>query len=252
MLFKYIEKVNKLNSNIFKSKVNMKSAILPVQLTVIFLILFSGCVSAKKTIEGVSKNESTEWSNTFIVGTDKTDLPKVLLIGDSHVERYYPVVIENLKGKVYCSKFTTSRSFGDPNFIEQLDLVLKKFDFDVICINNGLHGEFYSIDEYKNYFPVVCDLIKKKSRKGIIWVNTTAFRKRNSLDEFHERNSQVVMRNKVCLEFTTKNQIPLLDFYTASLNNKEYFTNDGIHFNETGVKVQAEMLCVEINKKLKK
>jgi hypothetical protein len=230
----------------------MKSAIVTVQLTVIFLILFSSCVSIKKTLVGSSVNESTEWSNTFIVGTDKTNLPKVLLIGDSHVERYYPVVTENLNGKAYCSKFTTSRSLGDSNFIEQLDLILKKFDFDVICFNNGLHGEFYSVDEYKNYLPVVYNLIKKKSKKGIIWINTTAIRKRNSLDEFHERNNQIVMRNKVCLEFTTKNQIPLLDFYTASLNNKDYYTNDGIHFNETGVKAQAELLCVEINKKLKK
>ena len=229
----------------------MKSAIVTAQITSIILILLSSCVSTKKTLLGSSLNESTEWSNTFIVGTDKTDLPKVLLIGDSHVERYYPKVTENLNGKAYCSKFTTSRSLGDPNLIEQLDLILKKFDFDVICFNNGLHGEFYSVDEYKNYLPVVYNLIKKKSRKGIIWINTTAFRKRNSLDEFHERNNQVVMRNKVCLEFTTKNQIPLLDFYTASLNNKDYYTNDGIHFNETGVKAQAELLCVEINKKLK-
>jgi hypothetical protein len=214
--------------------------------------MLTSCILQRKVEKGISKDESTEWSNTFICGTDKTDLPKVLLIGDSHVERYYPVVTENLKGKAYCSKFTTSRSLGDPNFMEQLDLVLKKFDFDVICFNNGLHGEFYSVDEYKNYLPVVYNLIKKKSRKGIIWVNTTAFRKQNSLDEFHERNNQVVMRNKVCLEFTTKNQISLVDFYTASLNNKDYYTNDGVHLNETGVKAQAEMLCVEINKKLKK
>ena len=66
----------------------MKSAIATVQLTFIFLILFTGCVSTKKALVGSSLNESTEWSNTFIVGIDKTDLPKVLLIGDSHVERY--------------------------------------------------------------------------------------------------------------------------------------------------------------------
>lgn len=190
----------------------------------LILVTLTSCILQRKVEEGISKDESTECSNTFIFGTDKTDLPKVLLIGDSHVERYYPVVTENLKGKAYCSKFTTSRSLGDPNLIEQLDLILKKIDFDVICFNNGLHGEFYSVGEYKNYLPVVYNVIKKKSRKGIIWINTTAFRKRNSLDEFHERNNQVVMRNKACLEFTTENQIPLLDFYTASLNNKEYYT----------------------------
>ena len=52
-----------------------------------------------------------------MVSVNNHDLPRVLIIGDSHVERYYPLVAARLQDKAYCSKFTTSRSLGDPALI---------------------------------------------------------------------------------------------------------------------------------------
>ena len=53
-------------------------------------------------------NESISWNHSWIVkSTPAQNLPNVLLIGDSHVERYYPVVNNLLKDKAVVSKITT-------------------------------------------------------------------------------------------------------------------------------------------------
>ena len=216
----------------------------------LILVMLTSCILQRKVEKGISKDESTEWSQTFVVGTDKTDLPKVLLIGDSHVERYYQVVVERLKGIAYCSKFTTSRSLGDPVYKDQLELLFKQFNFDIITFNNGLHGSGYKLEEYSRDIPFVYELLKKKSRKAIIWVNTTAWRMKENPDEF--KNIKLITdRNKFVKEFTSKNQIPLIDFYSISIANKDYYSNDYLHFNNRGVNAQAELICAQINKLLK-
>ncbi|MDP4197723.1 MAG: SGNH/GDSL hydrolase family protein, partial [Bacteroidota bacterium] len=53
------------------------------------LFTLGSCHTSKMT-EGKIINEDIEWSHTWITGTNKTDLPHVLIIGDSHVEGYYP------------------------------------------------------------------------------------------------------------------------------------------------------------------
>ena len=109
-----------------------------------------------------SISENTEWSHTYMVSTSKNELPRVLIIGDSQVERYYPIVAEKLGNLVYCCKFTTSRSLGDPAFLEQLKVLFFCYRFDVISFNNGLHGPGYSEEQYSKYIPVVYKLLKRK------------------------------------------------------------------------------------------
>ncbi len=40
--------------------------------------------------------------------------------------------------------------------------------------------------------------------------------------------------------------ITLVDFYSATANNMEYYSNDGVHFNSTGVNVEAELVRQKI------
>jgi hypothetical protein len=217
---------------------------------IINLFLISSCFAQEKAMKIVSKNEPTEWSHTFVVGTDKTNLPKVLLIGDSHVERYYPVVSEKLKDVVYCSKFTTSRSLGDPVYVEQLKLLFLQFSFDIIFINNGLHGGGYKIEEYKRDIPFVYHLLQNHCRKTIVWVNTTAWRVKEEPDKF-KNTLKINERNEFVNEFTKSNNIPLIDFYSISVANKDYYCPDYLHFNSTGVNAQSDLICSKIKEIIK-
>lgn len=209
-------------------------------------------LAQSKSKKNVSISEGIEWSNTWMVATNKHDLPRVLIIGDSHVERYYPVVAGKLNKIAYCCKFTTSRSLGDPALIAQLKALFFSYKFDVITFNNGLHGVDYSDEQYSRYIPVVYKLLKK-SNPGLklIWVNTTPRRVGGNRPDFDSHNQGVIQRNKAVEAFTKAKNIPLVDFYTPSSTNLDFFDADGIHFSKLGVEEQAKMVSSEILKALK-
>ncbi|MEI6821898.1 MAG: SGNH/GDSL hydrolase family protein [Bacteroidota bacterium] len=204
-------------------------------------------------VKNTSKNEFIEWSNTWLVNTDKSDLPRVLIIGDSHVERYYPLVSDKLKGKAYCSKFTTSKSLGDPAILIQLKTVLYNNKIDIISFNNGLHGVNYSDKEYSSYISKVYKIFKKSNPDlKVIWVNTTARRVKGSLNEYDQYNPGVINRNKAVDTFTKTKNIPVVDLYSLSNTHPEYYENDGIHLNKTGVEEEAKAVSDTIIKVIEK
>jgi hypothetical protein len=223
-------------------------------LNLVFIIIVVSCfscntVSRNDNLNNRSISEDIEWSHMWMVSVNNHDLPKVLIIGDSHVERYYPVVAARLQGKAYCSKFTTSRSLGDPALIEQLQPVFFSFKFDVISFNNGLHGDEYTDEQYSQYIPVVYKLLRETDTGvKLIWVNTTAIRMKDNIDEFDEHNQRVINRNKAVEDFTTANNIPLIDFYALSVTHPEFYETDGVHFNKAGVEEEAGFVSEEILK----
>ena len=216
----------------------------------IFLISCNNSNNVKRDedLNNKSVSEDIEWSQMWMVSVNNTDLPRVLIIGDSHVERYYPVVASKLQDKAYCSKFTTSKSMGDPALIEQLKTVFFSFKFDIICFNNGLHGVEYPYEEYSRYIPEVYKLFTG-SNPGVklVWVNTTARRIKDNLTAFDEHNQGVINRNRSVENFTKSMGIPLIDFYSLSVSNPDYYESDGIHFNKDGVDKEAGCISDEIN-----
>ena len=104
----------------------------------IILILCAFCVIATNnnafaespTPKKKAISEGTEWSNMWMVSTNNHDVPRVLIMGDSHVERYYQVVNAKIGKKALCCKFTTSRSLGDPSLIAQLKALFFSYKFE--------------------------------------------------------------------------------------------------------------------------
>lgn len=127
--------------------------------TFITFILLSLCIFtyAQKKIA----REYIEWSDIWIPGANKTDLPHVLLIGNSITRGYYGKVEAALKEKAYVGRLSNSKSVGDPALIEELAVVLKNTKFDVIHFNNGLHGFDYTEEEYDKSFPKLIKIIRK-------------------------------------------------------------------------------------------
>jgi hypothetical protein len=178
-----------------------------------------------------------------VVANHKHDLPKVLLIGDSHVNAYYPILADLLKDKAYVSKFTTSKCLGDPVYIEQLKWFLKSNKFDIISFNNGLHGVDFTLDQYANDFPVIYKLFKKyQPAANLIWVNTTARRIVKRTSELDSLNQQVIERNKAVSAFCLEKQILVVDSYTLSVEHPDFYQTDGIHFKPEGVNEEAKGL----------
>src|SRR5258705_13861017 len=84
--------------------------------------------------------ESIEWCDIWISHANETNLPRVLLIGDSITRDYYPEVEKHLVGKAYVARLATSRFLTDPVLAKEIALVLEGTKFDVIHFNNGMHG----------------------------------------------------------------------------------------------------------------
>ena len=207
--------------------------------------LISGCRRGAKEHD-VSIKEPIEWSRTWAPSTDKSDLPRVLIIGDSHVERYYPLVAKKLEGAAYCAKLATSKSLGDPVLLEEIDLMLRQYDFSVISFNNGLHGKGYSEEQYGAFVPRVFALFRKRSKAKVIWVNTTPVRKRGKLSEFGEFTLRVRERNRIVREYAEAHGIPIVDLFSLGERHEEYYTDDGVHFNSLGVEAEAERVAAAI------
>jgi hypothetical protein len=224
--------------------------------SVVLAIIICACnnkngVKTNTALNKRSISEDIEWCHLWMVSVNSNDLPRVLIIGDSHAERYYPRVTAKLNDRAYCSKFTTSRSLGDPALIEQLRSVFFSFRFNVISFNNGLHGAEYSTEQYSQYIPQVYKLFRE-ANPGVklIWVNTTGSRMRDNFGLFNEYNHEVIKRNNSVENFAKENNVPLVDLYDLSVKHPEYYETDGIHFNKDGVDEEARYISDEIIKAL--
>src|SRR5271156_2940892 len=85
-----------------------------------------------------SARESIEWCDIWISHANETNLPRVLLIGDSITRAYYPDVEKNLAGKAYVGRLSSSAFISDPILLKQIEMMLSEYKFGVIHFNNGM------------------------------------------------------------------------------------------------------------------
>src|SRR5262249_32125877 len=70
--------------------------------------------AAEKLTPAPPAREAIEWCDIWISHANETNLPRVLLIGDSIVRDYYPEVEKRLAGKAFVARLSTSRFVADP------------------------------------------------------------------------------------------------------------------------------------------
>lgn len=199
-----------------------------------------------------AKQEHIEWSDIWIDNADKDDRPRILLVGDSIAKGYYFQVEKRLSDKANCARYTTSKFLGNPDYQAELGLILKRYKFDVIHINNGLHGMDYTEKEYKEGLHALLTTLKRYAPKAkLIWCMTTPVRTGGNLAQFNiNRNNRVVERNRIAAEIMDHNKIQINNLYEVVKDHPEYYQNDGIHFTTTGIIVQAERVAEMIENDL--
>jgi lysophospholipase L1-like esterase len=196
--------------------------------------------------------EAIEWCNVWITEANSTTLPRVLLIGDSITGGYGPKVADQLKGKASMARLTTSKSIGDPALLAEVATVLDQFSFDVVHFNNGLHGWGYTETEYEKGFPELVATIRKHAPKAkLIWTTITPMRQAGKVDVIAEGTKRVEARNKIAEGIVTKEGIAVDDLYGLVKDHPEYWSGDGVHFNEKGIGAQVEQVARRIEEALK-
>ncbi len=217
------------------------------------LLILSLALFAASESSGASPaaREGIEWCDIWIAHANETNLPRVLLIGDSIARGYHPAVEKQLAGKAYVARLTTSAYLTDPMLNQQIASVLDNVRFDVIHFNNGLHGWQHNEETYREAFPGFVATIRKHAPKAkLIWASTTPFRPTaGNGDSNSAKNDRVQARNAIALDVVRKKKIRVDDLFTLMRGHPELHSDD-VHFNRDGTALQGEQVAQHIAKLL--
>jgi lysophospholipase L1-like esterase len=195
--------------------------------------------------------ERIEWLDVWVPGNDDTKLPKVLLVGDSITRGYYKGVEEKLGGKAVVCRLATSKSLGDPGLLAEVQLVLGQARFDVVHLNNGMHGWGYTEDEYAKALPDMLAVVRKGAPGAkLVWATTTPVRVADKLDQADPKTDRVKARNTAVAELAAREKIPVNDLFAVVDGKPELFSRDGVHLNPKGTAALAEKVAAEVQQVL--
>ena len=215
---------------------------------------FASSVAAARPEAAPPAREAIEWCDIWISHANETNLPRVLLIGDSIVRDYYPEVEKRLAGKAFVGRLATSRFVADPVLLKEIETVLDGTKFDVIVFNNGMHGWQHSEAEYRKAFPKLIKAIQAHAPKAkLIWATTTPLR--NGKDVTYDTKAEysderIAARNAVAAEIVAAQKIPTVDLNAAVRGHPE-FHSDNVHFNGQGSQILAAQVCATVEKLLR-
>jgi hypothetical protein len=218
-----------------------------------FLTCFILLAGAAPPDVSQSSRESIEWCDIWISHANETNLPRVLLIGDSITRAYYPEVEKRLAGKAFVARLATSRFLSDPVLAKEIALVLEGTKFDIIHFNNGMHGWQHSEQEYRKAFPEILATIQSHAPDAkLIWATTTPLKESKTLppdNQTQASDERIAARNAIALECLKGQGIAVDDLNGLVRGHPEYHS-DNVHFNDPGIKLQAEQVAGHIEKLL--
>ncbi len=223
-----------------------------------FLILISAtcCITAngaEKKNETAPIHERIEWTDMWVTNANKNDLPRVLFVGDSIVRGYFSPTEKQLTGKANCARYTTSAFLAHQDFLDSLQVMLKRYRFDVVHINNGLHGWGYTEEQYQAAFPKLIKLLNDHAKEAtIIWAMTTPYRQGGKVNKLNEeKTARVKQRNKIAATFIKKQHYKTSDLFSLAIDHPEYHSRDGVHFSPKGKTAQAKYIATVVSDALK-
>jgi len=197
------------------------------------------------------KYENTEWTNVWIPSATKSDLPRVLLIGNSITQGYYPVVETNLKDKAYVARYTSSRGIIDPALFNEIENLITHHKFDVIHFNNGLHGIDYDATQYEKGLRKLVRILEKHGQ-GAALIGATSTRVLPGFSGWKsdELNLKMVeTRNEIMFRVCVEKGIEVNDLFNVTVDHPEMYSGDKIHYIGSGYQalgIQATSFILKI------
>lgn len=215
------------------------------------LALFVAGFALTAVPDDAPRRESIEWSDIWVPHANEDALPRVLLAGDSITRGYYDGVAKALGGQAYCARYSTSKFLGHPDFLVELTNLLDAYRFDIIHINNGLHGWDYTEEEYAKSFPALLEVLAEHAKgTRVIWANTTPVRSTADLTVLDPKTDRVKERNRIAAEIMQARDIPVNDLFALVEPHSDFFSKDGVHFSEAGRAAQAKQVADVIGEAL--
>ncbi|HXU78825.1 MAG TPA: SGNH/GDSL hydrolase family protein [Methylomirabilota bacterium] len=227
----------------------MKNLLLPLFLAAVLASNFA--VAAPDAVPPA--REAIEWCDIWISHANETNLPRVLLIGDSIVRDYYPEVEKRLAGKAFVARLATSRFVADPVLLMEVELVLNDAKFDVVLFNNGMHGWQHSEASYQKAFPKLIKTIRAHAPKArLLWASTTPLRDGKGITsdtKAEYSDDRIAARNRLAAEMVAAQKLPTVDLNAAVRGHPE-FHSDNVHFHGQGSQILAAQVSAAVEKLL--
>jgi hypothetical protein len=214
---------------------------------------FASSVAEAKPDAAPPAREAIEWCDIWISHANETNLPRVLLIGDSIARDYYGEVEKRLAGKAFVARLATSRFIADSVLLKEIEMVLEGTKFDVVVFNNGMHGWQHSEAEYRKAFPKLIKTIRRHAPKAkLSWATTTPLR--NGKDVTYDTKAEysderIAARNALAAEVVAVEKIPIVDLNAAVRGHPELHS-DNVHFNGQGSQILAALVSAAVTKLL--
>lgn len=188
------------------------------------------------------RREDIEWVRFNSVDTEKHDLPRVLLIGDSITEGYYQAVKERLKGEFCVDYLALAYSVDMPIFHRLIMTFVRENRYDVIHFNHGHHcGHMKTLDLYREK---TVELLKRIGTERIVLANCTVLYEPRSMEPDHNWITLLPQMNETIAGIADELSVPLNDLYTVSAGiGPEGIREDGGHFTPIGYAVVADKVA---------
>ena len=185
-----------------------------------------------------STRETYEWTNTWIEHTENTETPRVLYIGDSISGATREAANREADGRVLFDRLGTSKALDNPYFFDDIRVFARQQGKRAaVVFNNGLHGWHLSDeDEYaKAYERTVRFLLEEFKDTPIYLILTTQVG--------HEaRKGRVAARNEAVKAIAAKYGLPIIDFYSLSIERADFLSGDLVHFKPEGYSYYGRLL----------
>ena len=175
------------------------------------------------------KYETYEWDNVWLEHANDTETPRVLYVGDSISCGIRRIATAQTEKKIYFDGFGTSKSLDNPWLKKSVTTFAEQQPGrKIVLFNNGLHGWHLSHDgEYEKYLEDMIGYLKAHfSGTPVAVVLTTWIADEKNLPAVHARNA-------AALRVAEKLNVPVIDLYSVSEENKALIS-DGVHFQEPG------------------
>ena len=186
--------------------------------------------------------ETYEWDNVWIEQTNNDIANRVLYIGDSISCGTRNIATSISENTYLFDGFGTSKALDNPFLFDSIHLFAQQLTkTETVIFNNGLHG--WHLDDttkyHEFYEKAIKFLLSEFEGKKLFLVLTTSV-------EDDEREKRVIARNNVVKELSDKYNLPTIDLYSVSIENKSLRCDDGVHFSRDGSTKFAEKILEDI------
>jgi len=214
-------------------------------LTTLLFISHASLAQAGADKPIVHPRENTEWIVSYSYNASSTDLPRVLLIGDSICNQYQKQVCKELAGSAYVTFMATSKCLCDVSYLRTLAFFLDEYDYDVIHFNNGLHSLSSNREDWETRLRACIKLIREKGKGAkIIWASSTPLKDPALTEKAAELNA-------IAARVMKEEGIPTDDLFALmDPLDRDKFWSDTFHYKGEGMKMLAASVTRSVSDSL--